>query len=105
MSTNQNEQTPPPAELVKQADFTPFFNYLQSQPGHEVVNRLLSLVEDVKRSTLEKSTAHAMFGMGFQAAIVLVVIVATSVLTYLGKFEPSVAVLFGLLVGYIFGRR
>lgn len=86
-------------------DISPFFEYLKTDKGHEVTTRIISIVEDVKKAALEKSASHAIFEKWLQAGIILVVIVATSLLSYLGKFETSVGVLFGTLVGYIFGRK
>lgn len=94
-----------PDELVDETDFQPLFNYLQSPQGHEIATRLLSVVEDVKKSTLEKTTSHAVFEKWLQAGIIFVVVVAASFLSYLGKFDTSLGVLFGTLVGYIFGKK
>lgn len=49
--------------------------------------------------------SHAIFEKWLQGAIIVIVILATSALSYLGKFETSVGVLFGTLVGYIFGSK
>lgn len=89
----------------KTTDLQPILNYLQSPQGHEIATRLLSVVEDVKKSTLEKTTGHAVFEKWLQAGIIFVVVIAASFLSYLGKFDTSLGVLFGTLVGYIFGRK
>lgn len=91
-----------PAETT---DLQPILNYLQSPQGHEIATRLLSVVEDVKKSTLEKTTSHAVFEKWLQAGIIFVVVIAASSLSYLGKFDTSLGVLFGTLVGYIFGKK
>ena len=93
-----------PNELVEETDFQPLLTYLQSPQGHEIATRLLSVVEDVKKSTLEKTTSHAVFEKWLQAGIIFVVVVAASLLSYLGKFDTSLGVLFGTLVGYISAR-
>jgi len=95
----------PPGDLVEETDFRPLFTYLQSPQGHEIAARLLSVVEDVKKSTLEKTTSHAAFEKWLQAGIIFVVVIAASFLSYLGKFDTSLGVLFGTLVGYIFGKK
>jgi hypothetical protein len=94
-----------PSEVLEETDFQPLFAYLQSPQGHEIATRLLSVVEDVKKSTLEKTTSHAVFEKWLQAGIIFVVVVAASLLSYLGKFDTSLGVLFGTLVGYIFGKK
>lgn len=90
---------------AKSSDIQPILNYLQSPQGHEIASRLLSVVEDVKKSTLEKSTSHAVFEKWIQSLIIFVVVAAASILAYLGKFDTSLGVLFGTLVGYVFGKK
>ena len=92
-------------EVKDEVDFRPLFIYLQSPQGHEISTRLLSVVEDIKKSTLEKTTSHAAFEKWLQAGIIFVVVVAASLLSFLGKFDTSLGVLFGTLVGYIFGKK
>ncbi len=86
-------------------DFSPLFEYLKTEQGHQLASRIVGIVEDVKKATLEKSSTHAIFEKWVQAAVIVVVVVAASVLSYFGKFETSIGVLFGTLVGYIFGKR
>lgn len=86
-------------------DISPLMEYLKTNQGHEVASRILTIFEDVKKATIENSTRHAKFEKWIQASIVLVVVLATSVLTYFQRFDASVGVLFGTLVGYLFGKR
>lgn len=79
--------------------------YLQSEKGHEVFSRVISVVEDVKKATIEKTTGHATFEKWVQAGIIAMVVVASSVLAYLGKFDTSLGVMFGTLVGFAFGKK
>ncbi len=92
-------------EHLDASDLQPFLNYLQSQQGHEIASRVLKIFEDVKKATLEKTTSHAAFEKWLQAVIVVVVVGAASTLSYLGKFDTSLGVLLGTLVGYIFGKK
>ena len=102
---NNNIQVAHSSEEQPVTDFQPLLNYLQSPQGHEIATRLLSVIEDVKKSTLEKTTSHAAFEKWLQAGIIFVVVIAASILSYLGKFDTSLGVLFGTLVGYIFGKK
>ncbi len=86
-------------------DVRPFLDYLKSPQGHEIASRTLSIVEDLKKGTLEKSSSHAKFEKWLQAGIIVFVIIATSLLSFYGKFETSLGVLFGTMVGYAFGRK
>lgn len=102
-----DEIQPPgePEPEEDELDVSPLFEYLKTPQGHEVTTRIISIIEDVKKAALEKSASHAIFEKWLQGAIIVIVIIATSLLSYLGKFETSVGVLFGTLVGYIFGRK
>lgn len=86
-------------------DLQTILGYLQSPQGHELTSRLLAVIEDIKKSTLEKNASHATFEKWLQAIIIIVVVTASSTLAYLGKFDASTGVLFGTLVGYIFGKK
>ena len=104
---SKNEVTPVDDEQLEDepSDLQPILNYLQSPQGHEIASRLLKVIEDVKKSTLEKTTSHAIFEKWLQAGIIFIVVVSASFLSYLGKFDTSLGVLFGTLVGYIFGKK
>jgi hypothetical protein len=97
------EELPPPSPA--ETEVKSFFVYLQSPQGHEIAARVLSVVEDIKKSALEKTTSHAKFEKWLQAGIIFIVVVAATFLSYIGKFDTSLGVLFGTLVGYIFGKR
>jgi hypothetical protein len=86
-------------------DFSPFLDYLKTEKGHELAGRVIGLVEDFKRSSLEKTTQHATLEKILQITIIVVVVGSASGLSYLDKFETSIGVLFGTLVGYFFGKR
>lgn len=97
-------------------EFSSFFNYLQSQQGHEIASRIVTLFEEVKKATLDKSVEQSKLNIGLthrvrkyliilRGSVFAIVIIAASVLTYLGKFDSTLAVLFGTLVGYFFGKK
>ena len=92
-------------EEEEQIEVGPFFAYLESDKGHELASRTLKIIEDVKKATLEKTSSHAQFEKWTQVIIIAMVVIATSTLTYLGKFDSTVGVLFGTLVGYLFGKK
>jgi hypothetical protein len=98
---NTESAAPKPAP----SDFEPLLVYLNGERGHEIASRLLAVVESIKHSTLDKSAGNARVEKYIQAVVILAVIIATSVLVVMGKFEASVGVLFGTLVGYAFGKK
>jgi hypothetical protein len=91
------------SDMPKELD--PLFGYLQTQQGHEIASRVLGMLESIKHSTLDKSTGNVRVEKYIQAMVILAVVIATSVLVAFGKFESSVGVLFGTLVGYVFGKK
>jgi len=98
-------------------------NYLQSEKGHEIAKQVLDLIKDIKRSTLDRNVEqdkanaeqarlreerlHRFYGwvLVSQNIVFALTIVTASILTYMGKFDSTLAVLFGTLVGYFFGRK
>jgi hypothetical protein len=104
--TNERDDQFPDEDIEEEGvDLSPLIEYLKTDKGHELASRIVGIIEDIKKATLEKSSAHAIFEKWVQAGVIVVVVVAASLLSYFGKFETSVGVLFGTLVGYIFGRR
>ena len=86
-------------------DLSPFFSYLTTPQGHEISSRVLGIFEDIKKSALEHTSKHSITEKWIQATIILSVVLASSVLAHFGKFDSSMGVLFGTLVGYLFGKR
>lgn len=92
-------------EREKGLDASPFFEYLRSEKGHELASRIVSVVEDIKKATLDRTARHATLAMRFQVGILLSAIVAVTFLSILEKFTPEIGFVFGALVGYMFGKR
>lgn len=99
-----------------EADFSAFFDYLKSAQGHEIAKRVLTLFEEIKKNTvdrhaeqsrLDKELEHRLKArhQWLQGIVFVVAILAVSVLTYLGKFDATLGLLFGTLVGFFFGKK
>ena len=86
-------------------DTGPFLVYLNSDKGHEIASRALKIIEDIKKATIDTTSSHVKFEKTLQLAMIFAVIISTSVLTYFDKFDSTVGVLFGTLVGYLFGKK
>jgi hypothetical protein len=113
---NEDEIVDPSASFL-------LHNYLQSKNGHEIATQVIGLVKEIKHSTLDRKVEvdkviaeqtrlqvelmHKHYGrlLTLQTIVFALAIVAASFLTYVGKFESPVAILFGTLVGYFFGRK
>lgn len=111
MSTEETKLTvapPSSAPIVKsddEVDFSPLIGYLQSPQGHEIASRVVGLIEDVKKATLDKNYAHAKFNRWMEAGVIVVVIGVVAWLSVADKLNPTVGVLLGSVVGYFFGKN
>lgn len=77
------------------------FNYIKSQEFQRIVHELISAYTEKNKIEGIKSSRDKKL----QFVIVTSVIIASSVLSYFGKFDTSLGVVFGTLVGYIFGKK
>jgi hypothetical protein len=89
----------------EEVDTSPFFTYLQSPQGHEITKSVVEIIQDIKKAALSQSAGQAKLEKYLQLGIVVTVIIAASVLAGMGKLESTISVLFGTLVGYVFGRK
>lgn len=109
MTTNDQlpakTETSPPSTPEEYEDVSPFFEYLQSPQGHEVASRVIGIIEDVKKATIDKNYSHAKFNRWMEAGVLVVVIIAIVGLSVIDKLNPTVGVLLGSVVGYFFGRN
>lgn len=98
------------------AEPSPFFEYLRSEQGHELVSRIVAIIEDVKKATLDRGAEQAKLDLEFarqhrrnlliqQSVIFGMSIIVASLLTYYDKFNSTVGVFFGTLVGYFLARK
>lgn len=104
-----------PAQLEEAFNSAPLIAYLASPQGHEVVTRLLSMLENLKKATIETTLDqekqklvfhHATwrFWMWAQIGLVISAIGTAGLLAWHGKLDAGVATLIGTLVGYVFGK-
>ena len=89
----------------EELDISPFINYLQSPQGHEIASRVVGLIEDVKKATVDKNYSHAKFNRWMEAGVIVVVIGVVAALSIVDKLNPTVGVLLGSVVGYFFGKN
>jgi len=86
-------------------DFQQLFTYIGTEKGHEIISRTLAIFEDIKKAKLDKEEKHLRFATGYQIAIIILIILASSILTYFSKFDSTIGFLFGTLIGYLFGKK
>lgn len=89
----------------EELDYSPVLEYLQSPQGHELASRIVGIVEDVKKATIDKNFSHAKFNRWLEVGVIVVVVAAVVGLSIIDKLNPTVGVLLGSVVGYFFGKN
>jgi hypothetical protein len=75
--------------------------FLATPPGEKLVDRILGVLESFKGKDHNKDLIE----MATKVVASLVVVGVTALLVGLGTFDPSVGVLFGAILGYIFANK
>lgn len=89
----------------EELDTSPLFDYLGSEKGHEVISRVIAYFESNKKTVVDALTKQAAAERWFQISIIIVVIIAATTLAVMDKFSAPIGLLFGTLIGYVFGKR
>lgn len=95
--------------------YPPFLDYLQSQQGHELASRIVTLFEAIQKATIEAGMEQkkrevefqhstTRLWMKLQAAAIVTIIIAAVALAWHGKLDATVATLMATLFGYFLGR-
>ena len=100
MTDEESKLPTVPTEPVEgeeeEIDVSPFMDYLQSPQGHEIASRLVGIIEEVKKVTLDKNFSHAKFNRWMEAGVIVVVIGSVVLLSIMDKLNPTV----GMPVSY-----
>ena len=103
MTDEESKLPTVPTEPVEgeeeEIDVSPFMDYLQSPQGHEIASRLVGIIEEVKKVTLDKNFSHAKFNRWMEAGVIVVVIGSVVLLSIMDKLNPTVGMLLGSVVG------
>lgn len=112
------EKTPEASESQQEFEevpYPPLLDYLQTKEGHELASRILSIIEDIKKATIESSAElhkrdseynHKIqrLWLCLQSVVFGTTIVVAALLAWHGKLDATVAALMGTLFGYFLGR-
>src|SRR2546428_11483117 len=90
--------------------------YLKSPEGHDIVGRIVGVVEGIQKATLESGAEQAKLNMKYthrdrvwalaiQTFVLLVVVGTAAGLRFYDKLDSTTGLLLGTLAGYFFGRR
>ena len=105
---------------LKEQHYQDFYNYINSKNGHEIVNKTIDkffeFCNSIKKSTLdskmelnkmniEYSQNYSRNTLILQGFIFISVILAACALAFFNKFDSTIGLLFGTLVGFLFGKK
>lgn len=85
-------------------DISPFLSYLKTKEGQEIATRVVAIFEELRKVSLDRSSSLKTVETYLRYVMVLAVIVAAVTLSLYDKFDSTIGVLFGTLIGYFFGR-
>jgi len=101
----QKNQTQSAEPQVLEQDPSTILGFISSPNGSQLVSQVVSTIEGLQQHGNKAQIAITKFDKLITCILVLVVIAAVTWLTYADKFTPSIGVLFGTLVGYIYGKK
>jgi hypothetical protein len=115
MTKNNHVERQSDKEEIEPEPF-PLLEYLKSPQGHELASRIVTLIEEIKKVTLDKGAEQTKLSIELtnryrrnliilQGAVFVIAILSASILSYYDKFNTALGILFGTLVGYFFGRE
>jgi hypothetical protein len=78
----------------------PLLDFLKTESGSKCADGVVNLINSLS----QKGHATHKWDTVSKVVCIIFVVIATSVLLYFDKFEPSVGILFGTIVGYLFGK-
>ena len=86
---------------LKAAQGTTLFDFLTTPEGREFGKHCLTHMTQY----LSNAGHNQRTELWVRAIVILAIILVVAALTYFGKFDSSIGVLMGTLVGYIFGKK
>ena len=91
-------------KVLEQKGFhrAPFLDFLQTDRGSKAFDRILIVFESLQKMIVERNHKSALWIRLIQFCGV--VVVAVCLLSHFNKFDASVGVLLGTLMGYLFGK-
>src|SRR4051812_38621860 len=95
---------------------SPLISYLQTPNGHELATKVVGLIENLQKATLDSAAEESRrqmefqhcswrVGMWLQCGVFFVAIVTAGILAWNQRLDGAVGTLIGTLVGYVFGKN
>jgi hypothetical protein len=98
-------QDPEDFEPYQESSWVRFIEYLQTPQGDGRLGQAIEIYKESSLRNLDATKSNIIFVRLTQAILLLVVIIAASILAYCDKFNPTISLLFGTVVGYFFGKK
>lgn len=94
---------------------TNFWDYLQSEPGHRIAEKVLTIISEIKNVATTSISAERSarlsaeldlrkFQHKVQLAVFGTAVFVVAGLSIIGKLDSGVSMLLGTMVGYFFGK-
>lgn len=94
-------------EMLSELGYTrgAFWKYLESEQGNDIANRCLSIFESLQKIITEKNHTSGKHELHIKLAAVIAIVSAIITLSLLDKFDPSIGVVLGTIIGYLFSKK
>lgn len=113
---NKEAEVIPPEADLDEWDGLNFFEYLNTDKGHEIAKGVLDLWKtlqnativsssDEKKEALKRQHDSWKLGIELQTLLSAIVIISAVLLAWHGRMESTVAGFLGVALGYVLGRR
>lgn len=93
------------SEMEMDPDSNALVEYLKTEKGHQLATKVIGILDDIKKAFLGKTAGQTLIEKWQLALSISVIVFAVTLLTLFDKLDPSVAILFGTLFGYLIGKK
>lgn len=92
-------------EAPPSPEFVAFVDYLASENGNALANRVMGFIEDRFKTSIEKNTEFATTQHYLKIGLIAIAIIVGGLLAYFDKFNSEIGILMGTVVGLLFGKK
>ena len=99
----EKDQTDTQTETDQETN--PLVEYLKTEKGHQLASKIIGIIDDLKKAFLGKKAGQTVMEKWQLAITISVIVFAVTLLTLMDRLDPSVAILFGTIFGYLIGKK
>lgn len=100
-----SNESPNKDEPGPSLEFLAVIDYLGSENGNALANRLMGFLEEKFKTSIEKSTRFAIHEHWSKVVLVSVIVITSAVLSIMGKFSSELGILLGTVIGLTFSKK